>query len=276
VNDKTKVNYKVESEVDAIETQSAGAIQSIPEHQMPQQSQSVHPSALINAYMAKPDVDIEKLEQLFELQTKYEAHEAKKSFNRAMARFREICPAIKNDKRVNFEAKNGGAATDYRYAGLAATIETVKSAMAECGLSHSWRPVQKDDQLHVTCYITHALGHSIEATMSSGRDTSGNKNNIQALKSTKSYLERMTFQALLGLATDSDDDDGRGSEAEIQPPAPLVSRDQAANLQALHDEVGGDTSPILNFFKASDWSGIPAESYHAVVQKLEARRNADN
>ena len=44
-------------------------------------------------------------------------------------------------------------------------------------------------------------------------DTSGGKNNIQAMGSAVSYLERYTLLAITGLSTKEMDDDGRGAGA---------------------------------------------------------------
>lgn len=63
----------------------------------------------------------------------------------------------------------------------------------------------------VTCIISHRDGHFEENTLSAGRDESGNKNSIQAVGSTLTYLQRMTLKASLGLAA-SDDDDGASAD----------------------------------------------------------------
>ena len=58
-------------------------------------------------------------------------------------------------------------------------------------------------------------------TMAAGPDGSGGKNAIQAIGSTVSYLERYTLLAATGLATEDQDDDGRGAN-----PVPTMDKDR--------------------------------------------------
>jgi len=178
------------------------------------------PAALIQYAMEK-GADIEKLEQLYALQLRFEGNEARKAYVAAMARFKKNPPEIVKDKLVTFKTDKG--VTSYTHATLGEVCEKIVAGLAEHGFSHRWIPARLDGgMIEVSCVITHELGHSEETTLSAGLDQSGGKNNIQAMVSTKTYLERHTLLAATGLATrDMDDDDGRGSEppprAEVKP-----------------------------------------------------------
>ena len=160
--------------------------------------------AVVNG--AEPD----RLEKLMDLHIKWEANQARKAYIAAMTMFREYCPAITKSKDVDFENRTGGR-TSYKYAGLASTIDTIKTLMSKCGLSHSWRIHQVETFISVTCRVTHIDGHSEETTMSALPDDSGKKNAIQQIASTVSYLERYTLFAMLGLASQDMDNDGAGA-----------------------------------------------------------------
>jgi len=175
----------------------------------------VHPGALINMAMSRTDVDIDKLEQLFELQKAYEENEAKKDFNLSMAEFRALCPVIEKTETASFPHKNGPGKTEYKFASLGKVLDVIKKPEEVCGLSHSWKVDQLDGgQIKVTCFITHKHGHSEKTALQNSRDDTGSKNNLQSMGSTIEYLKRYTLFLLLGLS--SQDTDGYlGDEPEV-------------------------------------------------------------
>jgi hypothetical protein len=72
-------------------------------------------------------------------------------------------------------------------------------------------------QIAVTCVLTHKMGHSEETTLKAIPDTSGNKNTVQAIGSTVTYLERYTLLAAMGMAAAGMDNDGRMADEEQNP-----------------------------------------------------------
>jgi len=164
--------------------------------------QAVHPGAMIQALMAAPDVDVDKLEKMFELQTKFEENQARKEYHAAMAMFGALVPVLKYDSWVTFKSKDGKVDTDYGFASLAGSMKKLQEAMDQCSLKASWKTETKGDSgyTQVTCYMTHGMGHSESTSLSALPDPSGGKNSIQAVKSTVSYLKRITFEAIAGLA----------------------------------------------------------------------------
>jgi hypothetical protein len=83
----------------------------------------------------------------------------------------------------------------------------------------------------VTCKLTHKQGHSEEVTLEAPLDTSGGKNNIQAMGSSVSYLERYTLLAITGLATKEQDDDGASTgQAALAPDPALLQAARDASL----------------------------------------------
>lgn len=166
------------------------------------------PSDLIRYAMDK-GADIEKLEQLFALQLKYEANEARKAYVAAMVEFKRNPPEIFKTSHVKF------GLTEYDHATIGDVTSITGAALAACGISHRWDMVQAEGKITVKCILTHALGHSEQVELSAGADQSGGKNAIQAVASTVSYLQRYTLLAASGLATkDQADDDGRGGKQE--------------------------------------------------------------
>ena len=144
------------------------------------------------------------------LQERFEKRQAEKAYNKAIADFKANPPEIIKESKVDFETQKGR--THYKYANLANVIEKVTPELSKHGLSVSWRTIQ-NGKVSVTCRISHELGHYEETTLSAENDNTGNKNPIQALGSTVSYLQRYSVLCLLGLACADADDDGRSSSA---------------------------------------------------------------
>lgn len=169
-------------------------------------------------YALESGADLDRLERLMDMQMKWEANEARKAYHDAMTEFKKNPPTIYKDKHVEFRTDKG--VTAYDHATLGNVVEKVVAALAEHGFSHRWMPHRSEGgMISVTCVITHKLGHSEETTLEAGLDQSGGKNNIQAMISTKSYLERHSLLAAVGLATrDTPDDDGRaaGRNSDVQ------------------------------------------------------------
>lgn len=158
-------------------------------------------------YALENGADIEKLERLFELQSKWEANEARKAFVSAMAEFKRNPPEIVKDKAVKYSG------TSYTHATIGNVVQQVTAGLAKHGFSHRWATKQvQGGQIEVTCIITHSMGHSEETVLSSSADKSGGKNEIQAIASAVTYLERYTLLAAVGLATKDQDDDGQSAE----------------------------------------------------------------
>lgn len=181
-----------------------------------------------NPYPSMIDKMIDKgadpamLDKLLDLQIKWEGHEARKAYVADMARFKAEPIRIEKGKRVSFRNNTGGT-TAYDHAELSDVTNEVVPKLAKHGFSHAWN-VKQEGGITVTCTITHARGHSESVSMTAPPDTSGGKNTIQGIASTKTYLERYTLLAACGLATEGQDDDGRG--ADKAPPAAPTQADK--------------------------------------------------
>lgn len=185
------------------------------------------PADLIR-YAMTANADVAKLEQLFELQVRWEEREAKKAFVAAMAEFKRADLAITKDKHVEFKTERG--ITAYDHATIGNVVAVIVPALAAFGFSHRWVIERGEGGLiRVRCIITHRLGHSEETVLEAGLDASGGKNNIQAMISTKTYLERHSLLAATGLATlNQDDDFDAEAEAEWQRQAAAAKSTKTA------------------------------------------------
>lgn len=231
---------------------------------VPQGDQSI--MSVIAAAARDPNIDVDKMLKLYDIRDRELARVAEREFIAAMAEFKANPPKIIKDKHVAFQTSKG--MTEYDHATLASVVGAIIDSLAKVGISHRWDTEQKDGgRITVTCVLTHEGGFSTRTALSASPDDSGGKNNIQAIGSTVTYLQRYTLMAATGLAAGMPDDDGRGGNG-----SECVSADQAANLQALVEEVGANRANFLAYFKVQAIADIPANKYSEAVRMLEAKR----
>jgi len=200
---------------------------SVIENTAPATQLAVGPMA--NAIAAlQAGMSLEHLKGIMELQKEWEANEARKAYVADMAAFKLNPPEIYKNKLVSFSG------TEYMHATIGDVTKAIVDTLASHGFSHSWETKQEGNMIIVTCRITHRMGHSESNSMQSPPDISGKKNNIQAIASAQTYLQRYTLLAACGLATmDLPDDDGRAYDD--QPDRPF-GNEQRQPLPCYTDE----------------------------------------
>lgn len=149
--------------------------------------------------------------KLMDAQDRHDAKMARRSFDAAMSQAMAEMPKIIKSNTVSF------GKTNYKYEDLASIADAVKPILEKYGLSYRFRTGQNGSHVSVTCIVSHKDGYSEENMLSAPNDNSGNKNGIQAIGSTVTYLERYTLKAALGLAVSNDDDGSSYQEVEAQP-----------------------------------------------------------
>lgn len=220
--------------------------------------------------------DLDKLEKLMALQERWEENEAKKAFNVAMAKFKKNAPKIIKDNTVSYQSDRADQPTVYKHATLAQVCEKSSVALSKYGLSHAWetsQDMEKGGLITVTCVITHQMGHSKSISLSSSPDASGKKNNIQAVGSTVSYLERYTLMAALGLAAEEQDDDGNGASAGA---IEYVSDADMKDIREAAEEKGVDLNTILRAYKLESLEQMPLSWYADCMEKISKTKKKEN
>lgn len=142
--------------------------------------------------------EIETLERLMSLHDDFEKKEARKAFFAALSEFQSCIPVIK---------KEGRAYNNAEYARLEDIAQSIRKELVKCGLSYRFEQAQHENMMQVSCIVSHQDGHSEKTSMSAAADKTGNKNAIQAIASTSSYLRRYTLTGALGIVVGGEDDD---------------------------------------------------------------------
>lgn len=203
-----------------------------------------------------PSVDMDKMLKLMDMRDKAETKQARKAFDEAVSAAKSAIPPI---------TRNATGHNSKKYADFGAIAKVVDPVLGQHGLSYRFRTSQAD-RISVTCILSHKAGHSEETTLIGPADTTGNKNAIQAIGSTLTYLQRYSLVQMLGLAAAADDD---GAAAGV---GVSISDQQAIELRGLMESVSADQPRFLKFFKVEKVEDLPAKRYHEAVTMLNAKQ----
>ncbi len=210
------------------------------------------------------------LRQLMDLQERWQANQAQKAFDQAMADAQGEMPSLTKNRLVNYASqKSPTGYVTYRHEDLAEVIETIKPVLKKFGLAHRFRTTQDGDKITVTCIIT-GHGHREENSLSAGRDTSGGKNNHQEIASAVTYLERYTLKAALGLAAAHDDDSHAAGSKDT---GGYITDAQLKQLTDLAAEVGADVAKACRHLKIETLADLPTSRFNSAMAALEAKRS---
>ena len=203
--------------------------------------------------------DFASVKEMVALSKELAADQARQAFDEAVAAAKAGIPTItKNAKGNNNKA----------YANFAAYAKVVDPIIAQYGLSYRFRTAQTD-RITVTCVLSHKGGHSEENSLSGPADTSGNKNAIQAIGSTLTYLQRYTLIQALGLAA-SDDDDGSKSEQTTEDTA-TITEAQATVIRELIEKADLATDAFCKRWNIEAIPDVPSSKFNEVVRSLRSR-----
>ena len=222
--------------------------------------------AMMERLALNPDLPVEKLEKLLEMQIRVRAIEAETAFNAAMT------SAQSEMRRVAADANN--PQTNSKYASYGQLDRALRPIYTKHGFSVSFDEGQAPsaDVVLALAYVSHAGGHTRTYRKTMPIVTTGIKGNAMmtathGTASAGSYAKRYLLKDIFNVAIGEDDDDGNGPGVTLK-----VNEDQAANLEALLTEVGANREKFLAYFKAPNVEGIAAGDYVNAVRQLEKKR----
>lgn len=218
-------------------------------------------------YAIQKNLTPEQIEKFWEIQQKIDRANAEKAAIEDLARFKsEDIYIIKDKTNQQFGSK---------YASVESLVRSVVPLLSKHNFSHRWDYAERENgNLVVTCILTHALGHSFSVSADGPPDvgrqsTKGNfaKNDLQAKKSTRTYLRAETFEAVTGLASEEAclDDDGNASGKAIK----YIDERQISTLTDLINAHGAPEKQWLDWIKAESIDKIPAKHYNKMVTALQ-------
>jgi hypothetical protein len=246
--------------------------------------------ALIDSYAHDKTVDVEKFKAILEMRWQMEAREAEKEFNAAKGRILKDLAGVKivKNKWVQYPVeKNNPKSALYdafKYAPLEEIDKVLRPLLSreEMDLSYSDVP-QADGRIMIRGRLKHLPGgHFEDSFMAAPLDTSGGKNNVQAVGSSNSYLRRYVACNIFNIVVVGDDNDGNAPDTKLSEEQ--LEDIRAMLLQIRDIEVDGEIlsgeARLLRFMKVEALEEISAQQHRKAVRVLEGQiaketRNAD-
>lgn len=226
--------------------------------------QAMTPMEMLDRAVSQ-NASVETLSKLMDLQERWEANEARKAFEAAMSAVKAELPRIVKNKKVDFTTQKGR--TNYQYEDLASIMNQIGPVLSRHGLSVRYRTTTNvNEPIAVTCIISHSMGHNEENTLMAGRDDSGNKNSIQQIGSTVTYLQRYTLKAALGLAAGADDDGAKADDAGN------ITEAERQVIMGLIDETGSDIVKFCEALQIESVAEMPVVKFRRAVAMLNAKK----
>lgn len=208
-------------------------------------------------------VPVETLERLLAMNEHIVARNAEMEFNRAMAE------AQAEMRQVAADAMN--PQTKSKYASYSALDKVLRPVYTRHGFAPSFDTGETDkpETVRVVCHLSHRGGHSRTYHIDMPADGKGAKGGdvmtkTHATGSAITYGQRYLLKAMFNVAV-GDDTDGN-------QPIERINEEQAANLQALMEEVNANKTAFLRFFKISKIDDLGVAAFPDAIRMLEAKR----
>jgi len=221
---------------------------------------------MIERVAMDPSLPIERLAALMDMRERQMDKEAEQAFNQAFAAAMAEMPDVPKSGKNNHSGQ--------KYSTLDDLIRTTRPVLARHGLSLNWQTEANGTEYSVTAIVRHAMGHSIQTTLSGARDNGKQMNALQGGGSTETYLKRYTGFSILGLSSgDEVENDGGGQSVST------VSAEQYVTLRDLITETGTDEAKFHLAFGHKDPANadlqlFPAARFNEAKAMLERKKGA--
>lgn len=220
--------------------------------------------SMIERAAADPNVDIDKMERLFQMHERIQQRRAVEAYNAATAAAQAEMPAVVRNQKNNH--------TKSSYADLFAIADKALPTINKhgFGLSFSECAATKENCIGISCRASHAGGHAETYMFNVPIDNGGAKGNVnktavQAYGSTMTYGRRYATCGVFNIQVR--DPDGNA-------PAEPISEDEAEHLKALLSADGQDMPGFCQHFNIDKVGDLPATRYSTALTMIDRRRAA--
>lgn len=189
-------------------------------------------------------VDVAKVEQLIALYERMQDRQAEAAFNRAMVACQAEMPRVTANKILTIRNKTTGEVRPQsRYATLERLDEFVRDIYQRHGfsISYNMEPQETSKQIYVAI-VKHIGGHSETYRQPLALDTSGNKNEVQAGGSTKSYARRYFLLDIWNIIVEGQDLNGAPPQSD-EP----ITREQVSQLLDWINATGASEARLVEW-----------------------------
>lgn len=241
-------------------------------HKSDEQFSMMEGMKVLERLAENPNVDVEKMNAILDLQERMMNKQAEQQFNEAMNALQLELPVVKKDGSVEYPVDknnpNGEKRKAFDYASFENIMKTIKPHLQAHGFQFFFdSAVREGGGAVITAKLSHVAGHSVTTSFSAALDSSGGKNNIQAMGSSYSYGKRYCVIAALNIVVEGEDDDGNKAFQDYP-----IDDAQFNAIQDLIDETGADTAKFCAHLEINSLREMPQKLYMKAKHDLEAKK----
>jgi hypothetical protein len=166
--------------------------------------------AMLERVSQNPNVNVDTMKAMLDMWERIQNKNAEVAFNRDFAAMSLDMPRIQRDGSVSYENKKTGQMEEaFKFALYEDIDKVIRPILERHGFSLSFTTSERQGGgLTVNGILAHREGHSRTTSLPLALDTSGGKNNLQAMGSSSSYGRRYAACILLNIITVEEDDNG--------------------------------------------------------------------
>ena len=251
-----------------------------PADHVPARTETTSMLQAIERLATNTDLDLDRFERLIAMQERLQTRDAERQYYAALADMQEELPVIEQNGRIAIAHKDDRdkAAKDQRiiqstaYAKYEDIVEACKPVLKAHGFSLSHRADREGDKVIVTGVLAHSAGHKETTILPLSLDTTGSKNNVQAVGSSIQYGRRYTTLMLLNIVSraKADADDDGNAAGRLTGPT-LISGEHMSSLIDLLESTGSNRTLFLKAARVEKFEDIRADRYEQLCAAVRQR-----
>jgi hypothetical protein len=222
---------------------------------------------LVERLVSNPDVDVEKLQKVLDMQEHAMDKAAQRDFNAAMVVAQKNMPIVGKDKN-NTQTKS-------KYSSYEAILKATQPVYTAAGFSVSFyeEDAKADGEIRVCADIMHEGGCTVKRHIDIPIDNAGiagkvNKTATHAKGSSISYGRSYLIKMIFNIPT-GDDDDGNGAGCQY------ITEDQENELLAMVDDNKLNANDkymaqLLKYLKVDSLDLLPAKDFKKAKVAINA------
>jgi len=224
---------------------------------------------VIAAAARDPNVDIDKMERLLQMQERVQARDAEEAFNIAFSAMQPELPHITVKNKI---VHNGKVISEY--ADWPSISKAITPVLSQHGFSLNFGGSNTATEKTTVAKLRHIGGHVEVNEITLPNDTSGAKNKVQAIGSSSTYGQRYTACPLVGVVVHGEDDDGQsaGNTPLPQGLSEAVQSEIVVKAEAVTKATGeNQVSAICAAYSVGSIEDLTAAQGEQVLSRLQSK-----
>lgn len=214
-----------------------------------------------------PAVDVGKMQALLDMHRQLIKDQADKEANEAFARVVKNMPIVRKNGTIDFSSEKKGQQKPIPYAKWEDIQRAIRPVYEVEGFTLSFDSVPMENGWSIwSAILLHNNGNIRKASLPLPLDTSGGKQNIQAMGSTSSYGQRYPTKMLFNLVFEGEDDDGARGGMEF------IDLTQCKIINELLAETNSDTTAFFQYMGIAEVANIQRRDYTKAVNALMTKK----